>query len=57
MSRPQKIIPPINGTFSEILSSVAMGSGRGKRAAIELRARKVGKNIVIKATDYPPKKP
>jgi hypothetical protein len=36
MSRPQKIVPPVKGSFNEILLSVAMGSGAGKRAAIKL---------------------
>ena len=36
MSRPQKIIPPIKGTFNSILNSVAIGSGKGKRAALKL---------------------
>ena len=40
MSRPQKIIPPIKGTFSDILTSVAMGSGKGKRAAVRLAKEK-----------------
>jgi hypothetical protein len=33
MSRPQKIIPPIKGDFNSILSAVALGSGKGKKAA------------------------
>jgi len=59
MSRPQKIIPPIKGSFNSILSSVAMGSGVGKRAALKLaRDKSAGQNIV-KATDRTPpaKKP
>ncbi|MGD0206366.1 MAG: hypothetical protein ABSC89_02000 [Verrucomicrobiota bacterium] len=58
MSRPQKIIPPIKGEFNNILRSVAMGSGVGKRAAIKLaRGKAAGKNIV-KATDQtPPREP
>lgn len=27
MSRPQKIIPPIKGTFQQIINSVASGKG------------------------------
>ena len=54
MSRPQKIIPPIKGKFNDILAAVAMGRGKGKRAAIELRARNAGKNI-IKASEPKPK--
>jgi hypothetical protein len=53
MSRPQKIIPPIKGDFNRILSAVAMGSGKGKRAALKL-ARK--KNI-LKTSQAMPKKP
>jgi hypothetical protein len=59
MSRPQKIIPPIKGSFNSILSSVAMGSGIGKRAAIKLARRKAAGQNIVKATDHtpPPKKP
>jgi hypothetical protein len=42
MSRPQKIIPPIKGDFQSILTSVAMGSGAGKRAALRLAREKTG---------------
>ena len=42
MSRPQKIIPPIKGDFNSILTSVAMGRGVGKRAAIRLARSKAG---------------
>jgi hypothetical protein len=42
MSRPQKIIPPIKGNFNGILSSVGMGSGKGKRTVIKLAREKVG---------------
>jgi hypothetical protein len=41
MSRPQKIIPPIKGDFNSILAAVAMGSGKGKRAAINLAKEKI----------------
>jgi len=51
MSRPQKIIPPIKGTFTEILTSVAMGSGKGKRAAKEL-----ARTPTVKASPPSPKK-
>jgi hypothetical protein len=40
MSRPQKIIPPIKGSFSGILTSIAMGSGKGKKAALKLARKK-----------------
>jgi hypothetical protein len=57
MSRPQKIIPPIKGSFDNILKSVAMGSGVGKRAALKLaRTKSAGQNIV-KASQATPKKP
>jgi len=54
MSRPQKIIPPIKGSFNSILTSVAMGSGKGKRAAIKLAKEKVG--ALKSQTQSPPKK-
>jgi hypothetical protein len=51
MSRPQKIIPPVRGSFNSILRSVAMGSGKGRQAAKEL-----ARNPVVRQTP-PPKKP
>jgi len=54
MSRPQKIIPPVKGDFQSILTSVAMGSGTGKRAAIKLAREKSG--ALKPATPKPPKK-
>jgi hypothetical protein len=54
MSRPQKIIPPIKGTFNSILSSVAMGSGKGKQAAIKLAKEKAAQQATGKSE---PKKP
>jgi hypothetical protein len=51
MSRPQKIVPPIKGTFTDILTSIAIGSGKGRRAA-----KKLAQNPIIKATDKTPKK-
>ena len=39
MSRPQKIIPPVKGSFQNILTSVALGSGAGKQAAIKLASQ------------------
>jgi hypothetical protein len=53
MSRQQKIIPPIKGSFNSILGSVAMGSGKGKRAALKLAREKVG---ALKSQPQPPKK-
>jgi hypothetical protein len=53
MSRPQKIIPPIKGDFNSILSAVAMGSGKGKRAALKLAREKVG---ALKSPKPTPKK-
>jgi hypothetical protein len=40
MSRPQKIIPPIKGSFGVILNSVAIGSGKGRRTALKLMREK-----------------
>jgi hypothetical protein len=40
MSRPQKIHPPLKGDFNSILAAVAMGTGKGKRAAKELQERR-----------------
>jgi hypothetical protein len=60
MSRPQKIIPPVKGNFQDILTSVAIGSGVGKRAALKIaRAKASGTEPnIIKATDKTtPKKP
>jgi len=58
MSRPQKIIPPIKGTFTEILTSVTMGSGAGRRAAIKLAREKAAtQGNVIKASQATPEKP
>jgi len=37
MSRPQKIHPPLKADFNKALAAVAMGSGRGKRAALSLQ--------------------
>jgi hypothetical protein len=42
MSRKPKTIPPIVGNFNDILSSIAMGSGKGKKTAIKLAREKVG---------------
>ena len=57
MSRPQKIIPPIKGSFNSILTSVAMGSGVGKRAAIKLAREKATGQNIVKASQPTPKKP
>jgi len=54
MSRPQKIIPPIKGEFNSILSAVAMGSGKGRRAAIKLAKEKTG--ALKSPMPQPPKK-
>jgi len=57
MSRPQKIIPPIKGESNNILSAIAMGSGKGKRAALKLARSKAADQDIVKATDKtPPKK-
>jgi hypothetical protein len=57
MSRPQKIIPPIKGSFNNILRAVAMGSGAGKRAAIKLARGKAADHNIVKASQATPKKP
>jgi hypothetical protein len=54
MSRPQKIIPPVKGSFNGILTSIAMGSGTGKRAAVKLARAKGADQNIIKASE--PKK-
>jgi hypothetical protein len=41
---------PIKGTFNNILGAVAMGSGKGKKTALELQ------QIPVKATECKPKK-
>lgn len=41
MSRPQKMHQPIKGDFGSILAAIAMGSGKGKKAAQALQARKL----------------
>ena len=56
MSRPQKFIPPIKGDFNSILSAVAMGSGKGKLAAINLARNKALRENIVKATDKTPPK-
>jgi hypothetical protein len=40
MSRPQKMHKPIKGDFNTVLAAVAMGSGKGKRAAAKLAKKK-----------------
>ena len=57
MSRPQKIIPPIKGDFNNILTAVAMGSGKGKRAALKLARSKAADQDIVKASDPTHKKP
>jgi len=57
MSRPQKIIPPIKGDFNSILAAVAMGSGKGKRAALKLARSKAADQDIVKASDPTRKKP
>ena len=58
MSRPQKIIPPIKGSFDDVLKSIAMGSGVGKRAALKLMKAKAAEqeNIMKASQPQPPKK-
>jgi hypothetical protein len=50
MSRPLKIIPPIKGTFNEILTRIADGHGVNKPQTRP-------KNIVKATQPPPPKKP
>jgi hypothetical protein len=58
MSRPQKIIPPVKGSFQNILSSVAMGSGAGKQAAIRLSSQAPATNLAQPKPAAPqPRKP
>jgi hypothetical protein len=40
MSRPKKMHEPLKGGFNGILSAVAMGSGKGKSAAMALARKK-----------------
>ena len=50
MSRPLKIIPPLKGTFNEILTRIADGHGvKG--------AKKPPQKSIIKATQAKPNKP
>jgi len=53
MSRPQKIHPPIKGSFTEIINAVADGKG------VKLQARNASrpKNIVRASEPPTPKKP
>jgi hypothetical protein len=50
MSRPKKMHEPLKGGFNQILSAVALGTGKGKRAAEALASKKA-------ATKSRPKKP
>jgi hypothetical protein len=50
MSRPLKIIPPIKGTFNEILTRIADGHGVKK-------SQTRPKNFVKASDKTPPKKP
>ena len=43
MSRPQKIHKPIKGAFNNILAAVALGGGKGKKAATKLEQEKKSK--------------
>jgi len=50
MSRPLKIIPPIKGTFNEILTRIADGHGvKG--------AKKPPQANIVRSSQPPPKKP
>ena len=39
MSRPQKMHKPIAGGFGNILAAIAVGSGKGKKAALKLKKK------------------
>ena len=51
MSRPQKIIPPVKGSFANIIASIADGRGVAKAKG------RASKNVVNMANEkLPPKK-
>ena len=50
MSRPQKIIPPVKGSFANIIASIANGRGVAK-----VKAKQVKNNVVEAANEKPPK--
>ena len=50
MSRPQKIIPPIKGSFQEIINAVAAGKG------MKVVVREKSNTEVVKASEPKKKK-
>lgn len=40
MSRPQKIHKPLKANFSDVLWTISLGEGNGKKTARALKARK-----------------
>jgi hypothetical protein len=59
MSRPQKIHPPLKADFNRALAAVGMGSGAGKKAAIELQRnpQKPPSELKARSAQPPAKKP
>ena len=57
MSRPQKIHPPLKVDFNRALAAVGMGSGAGKKAAIELQRNPQKPPAELKARSAPPPSP
>jgi hypothetical protein len=53
MSRPQKIIPPIKGSFTEIINAVADGKGVSKSPERDMANER---KFVRSASKPPPKK-
>jgi len=52
MSRPQKIIPPIKGTFTDIINAVADGKGVPKARTRNM----VNEKQVVRASQPPARK-
>ena len=57
MSRPQKIHPPLKMEFNRALAAVGMGSGAGKKAAIDLQRNPQRPPAELKARDAKPASP
>jgi hypothetical protein len=54
MSRPQRIIPPLKGTFTEITNSVANGKGVPRLAPKEPRKDMANEREFERSSDSPP---
>lgn len=54
MSRPQKKHKPLKGDFNSILAAIAMGTGKGKRAALDLQSR-AHQDKIVRASQPSPK--